>query len=69
MSQDSHPDGYMPSLESMEISPAHAMITTNGGLISGHSIRVSLKDGTDFLFSLSTEELQKLFFVILKTLS
>jgi len=62
-------DGFVPSLESFEITPELSMITTNGDLINGHTIRLVLKDGSDIVFSLTIEDLQKLFFLILKSLS
>lgn len=62
-------DGFVPSLESFEITPELSMITTDGNLIQGHNVRLVLKDGSDIVFSLTTEDLQKLFFLILKTLS
>jgi len=62
-------DGYVPSLESFEITPELSMITTDGGLINGHNVRLVLRDGSDIAFSLSVDELQKLFFLILRTLS
>jgi hypothetical protein len=62
-------DGFVPSLESFEITPELSMITTDGNLIQGHNVRLVLKDGSDIVFSLTTEDLQKLFFLTLKTLS
>lgn len=62
-------DGYVPSLDSFEITPELSMITTNGDLIKGHNVRLILKDGSDIMFSMTVEELHKLFFLVLKTLS
>lgn len=61
--------GFMPSMESIQVSDRNTMITTDGDLINGYSVRLRLHDGSDIIFSMTEEELQKLFFVILKVLS
>jgi hypothetical protein len=61
--------GFLPSMQSIQISESNQMITTDGDLISAHSVRLRLRDGSDIVFSITEEELQKLFFVILKALS
>jgi len=61
--------GFLPSMQSIQISESNQMITTDGDLISAHSVRLRLRDGSDIVFSVTEEELQKLFFVILKALS
>jgi len=66
--QDKDLDGFVPSLESFEITPQLSMITTDGDLIEGHNVRLILRDGSNIVFSLSVQELQKLFFLIMKTL-
>jgi hypothetical protein len=61
--------GFLPSMQSIQISESNQMITTDGDLISAHSVRLRLRDGSDIVFSVTEEELQKLFFVLLKALS
>jgi hypothetical protein len=62
-------DGYMPSLQNVEISLSTPMITTEGDLIKGHTVRLSLGDSSQVVFSCTEDQLQKLFFMILKSLS
>jgi len=62
-------DGFMPSLHNMEISPSTSMITTDGDVIDGHTVKISLGDGSEVFFSCTEDVLQKIFFLILKTLS
>lgn len=62
-------EGFMPSLQGIEVSASTSMITTDGDLIEGHTIKVSLGDNSEVVFSCTQEQLQGLFFLILKTLS
>jgi hypothetical protein len=45
------------------------MITTEGGLIKGHVIKLTFGDNQEMIFSTTEEQLQKLFFLILKTVN
>lgn len=69
MSQDNGFEGYMPSLHNIEISSTTPMITTEGDLINGHTVKLSLGDSSEVVFSCTEDQLQKIFFLILKTLS
>jgi len=62
-------DGFMPSLHNMEISPSTSMITTDGDVMDGHTVKLTLGDGSEVFFSCGEDTLQKMFFLILKTLS
>jgi hypothetical protein len=46
-----------------------SMITTEGDLIEGHTVKLSLGDDLRWFFHATVKKLQKLFFLILKTLS
>jgi hypothetical protein len=61
--------GFMPAVKNIEITPSTSMITTEGGLINGHIFKITFGDGSQSLFSVSDEQLQKLFFLILKVVN
>jgi hypothetical protein len=69
MQEDNNFDGYMPSLHNIEISSSTPMITTDGDLINGHTVKLSLGDSSEVVFSCTVDQLQKLFFLILKTVA
>jgi len=62
-------DGFMPSVHEIEVTEKTSMMTTDGDLIEGHIIKLRLGDETDIICSVTADQLQKLFFVLLKTLS
>lgn len=61
--------GFMPAVKNIEITPPTSMITTEGGLISGHVLKVTFGDDSEIVFSASDDQLQKLFFLILKVIN
>jgi len=61
--------GFMPAMKNIEITPSTSMITTEGGLIKGHVIKLTFGDNQEMVFSTTEEQLQKLFFLILKTVN
>lgn len=61
--------GFMPAVKNIEITPPTSMITTDGGLINGHILKITFGDDTEVVFSASDDQLQKLFFLILKVIN
>lgn len=61
--------GFMPALKNVEITPPTSMITTEGGLITGHIVKITFGDDSEIVFSATDEHLQKVFFLILKILN
>lgn len=61
--------GFMPAIKNIEITPPTSMITTEGGLISGHVIKLTFCDDKEIIFSTTEDQLQKLFFLILKAIN
>lgn len=61
--------GFMPALKNIEITPPTSMITTEGGLLNGHVIKVTFGNEEEIVFSASEEQLQKMFFLILKIIN
>lgn len=67
MSNDEIFDGYMPSISDISISKPTASITSNGDLVNVHCITIKAGE-KQYVFSIQPQDLQKLHFLILKTL-
>ena len=67
MSDDQVFDGYMPSISDISISKPTASITSNGDLVNVHCITIKAGE-KQYVFSIQPQDLQKLHFLILKTL-
>ena len=61
--------GFMPAMKNIEITNQTSMITTDGSLINGHIIKITLGDNQEIILSTTEDQLQKLFFLILKILN
>lgn len=61
--------GFMPALKNIEVTPPTSMITTEGGLVNGHIIKLTFGDNSEVVFSTSDEQLKNLFFLILKVVN
>jgi hypothetical protein len=61
--------GFMPAMKNIEITNQTSMITTDGSLIKGHIINIILGDNQEIILSTTEDQLQKLFFLILKILN
>jgi hypothetical protein len=61
--------GYMPKVHKIELSSPHSMITNEGGLIKAHTLKMVVGENEEVFYSLTTEDLQKLYFTILKILT
>jgi hypothetical protein len=61
--------GFMPAMKNIEITNQTSMITTDGSLIKGHIIKIILGDNQEIILSTTEDQLQKLFFLILKILN
>lgn len=61
--------GFMPAIKNIEIGESTSMITTEGGLIDGHIIKLTLGSGEEIYYSADKNLLQMLFFLILKTVN
>jgi len=67
VSQDDVFDGFMPSISDIAISKVTASITSNGDLLNVHCITIKAGD-KDYVFSIQPQDLQKLYFLILKAM-
>ena len=61
--------GFMPAMKNIEITNQTSMITTDGSLVNGHIIKITLGDNQEIILSTTEDQLQKLFFLILKILN
>jgi len=67
MTTDGVFDGFMPAITDIIISKPTASITSNGDLINVHCVTIKTVD-KEYVFSIQPEHMQKLYFLILKTL-
>lgn len=69
MSENQNYSGYMPMVKQINVSQVMEMINTEGELIHAHSFAVNTREDKDFVFSISQQDLVKLYFLLHKVLS
>jgi len=67
MADDGIFDGFMPAITDISISKPTASITSNGDLINVHCVTIKTMDN-EHVFSIQPSDLQKLYFLVLKSL-
>jgi hypothetical protein len=67
MSDDGVFDGFMPAISDVSISKPTPSITSNGDLLNVHCITIKAGE-KEYVFSMQPQDLQKLYFLILKSL-
>jgi hypothetical protein len=67
MNSDGVFDGFMPGITDILISKQTPSITSNGELLNVHCITIKANE-KEYIFSIQPENLQKLYFLILKAL-
>jgi hypothetical protein len=67
MNSDGVFDGFMPTITDVTISDQTPSITSNGDLMTVHCVTIKASE-KEYIFSIQPENLQKLYFLILKTL-
>lgn len=60
--------GFMPLIDSISISGETSSISSNGDLVKIHAIKIITADNTEHVFSVTPEDLGRLYFLILKAL-
>jgi len=60
-------DGFMPAITDISISKPTPSITSNGDLLNVHCVTIKAAD-KDYVFSIQPQDLQKLYFLIMKSL-
>ena len=61
-------DGFMPTITDISISRPTASITSNGDLVDVHCVTIKTLE-KEYIFSISPENLYKVFFLLMKVLS
>lgn len=61
-------DGFMPTITDISISKPTASITSNGDLVDVHCVTIKTLE-KEYIFSISPENLYKVFFLLMKVLS
>lgn len=61
-------DGFMPTITDVSISKPTPSITSNGDLLDVHCVTIKTLE-KEYIFSISPENLNKVFFLIMKVLS
>lgn len=68
MSQDSF-SGFMPMIDSINITEQVSMINNNGDLVFAHTFAIITRDGKEFVFSIENQDLMRLCFLIMKIIN
>jgi hypothetical protein len=69
MSEENLFDGFMPMIDGVNLTPSISMINTEGDLIKAHSVKITTRDGVEYIFSIDTIDLMKLSFLIMKVIN
>jgi len=64
MDESSGYSGYMPMIGQITVSTTTQMLNTEGELMNAHSIILKTRENKEFVFSITTEDLMKLYFLI-----
>lgn len=60
--------GFTPLIHQVDIGAETTMLDNNGNLVKAHIINIKTKDGLDFVFSIDSTDLVRLFLLINKIL-
>lgn len=60
--------GFTPLIQQVDIGTETTMLDNNGNLVKAHIINIKTKDGLDFVFSIESTDLVRLFLLINKVL-
>lgn len=58
--------GFMPMIDQIHVTKETSMINTDGDLVNAHTFKITTKDGSDHVFSISNHDLIRLYFLINK---
>jgi hypothetical protein len=61
--------GFMPMIQQIDITEEITMINTEGDLVRAHTFNVRCVDGSNQVFSISNNDLMRLFFLIGKVIN
>ena len=60
--------GFMPMVSNVTIGQLATMLNTEGELVEAHSVSIKVVDGTEYVFSITAENLMRLYFLIPKAI-
>lgn len=63
---DSGFSGFMPMIGQVNVSEAIQMLSTEGDLVKAHTIRITTKEGNEYVFSIDPSDLMRLTFLLLR---
>lgn len=69
MSEESSFSGFMPMIEQINLTKETSMLSTEGDLIHAHTFTIKTRDGNVNVFSITNNDLMRLFFLINKVIS
>ena len=60
--------GYMPMIEQIKLGKEATMLGTQGELVKAHGMTVVTKDGAEYVFSIDSSDIMRLFFLAMRVL-
>jgi hypothetical protein len=61
--------GFMPMIEQINLTKETSMLSTEGDLTHAHTFTIKTRDGNVNVFSITNNDLMRLFFLINKVIS
>ena len=66
MSEDNSFSGFMPRISQINLTRESSMLSTDGDLTKAHTFSIGTRDGHQHVFSITNNDLMRLFFLINK---
>jgi hypothetical protein len=63
---ESNFSGFMPMIDSISITEATSMLSTEGDLIKAHTVNITTRGGENYVFSIDPVDLMRLAFLVFK---
>ena len=60
--------GFMPMINQVNLTEEMTMLNTEGELVMAHTIKLTTREGSDYVFSVDNHDLMRLYFLIGKVL-
>ena len=69
MDQEESFSGFMPMISQINLTREASMLSTDGDLTNAHTFSINTRDGHQHVFSITNNDLMRLFFLINKVVS
>ena len=69
MNQEESFSGFMPMISQINLTRESSMLSTDGDLTNAHTFSINTRDGNQHVFSITNNDLMRLFFLINKVVS